>query len=96
MIIIQQLKFNKFASLFKVKDENKEDKDKLFGRYYTQKKQVDIFLLGKIFSCFTNILSKYFASTSSNNIIGTSEERFSELILINVIQCISILYMVES
>ena len=42
MIIIQQLKFNKFSSLFKVKYENKEDKGGFFGRYYTQKGQVVI------------------------------------------------------
>ena len=47
MIIIQQLKFNKFVILFKVKDEKKEDKGELFGRYYTQGKQVFLFFWTK-------------------------------------------------
>ena len=96
MIIIQQLKFTNFVSLLKVKDENKEDKGELFGRYYTQEKQVVLFFLGTIFSFFTNMLSNYFASTSSNDIIRTSDERLSELLLCNALQCISILYMVYS
>ena len=37
MIIIQKLKYNKFVKSCKFKDENKEDKVGLFGRYYTQK-----------------------------------------------------------
>ena len=43
MIIIQQLKLNKFVSLFRVEDEDKEDKSKLFDRYYKQKEQVVLF-----------------------------------------------------
>ena len=95
MIIIQQLKFNKFVILFKVKDENKEDKGELFGRYYTQKRQVVLFS-GKHIQFLTNMLSNYLASTGSNDIIGTSGERLLALLIWNVLQCISILYMVDS
>ena len=42
-IIIQQLKFHKFVSLLKFKDENKEDKVELFGGFITQNKQVILF-----------------------------------------------------
>ena len=44
----------------------------------------------------TNMLSKYLASTSSNNIVVTSDERLSALLLCNVLQCNSIIYIVDS